>query len=45
MISQDGSEDVFEKGGRTALFSALVHSRTDDMQVKLDLPQLSSGSK
>ncbi|XP_068759529.1 gamma-tubulin complex component 6-like isoform X2 [Montipora capricornis] len=39
---QDDSEDIFEKKARTSLFSALVHSRTDDMQVKLSLPHLPS---
>ncbi|XP_015749218.1 PREDICTED: gamma-tubulin complex component 6-like [Acropora digitifera] len=41
---QDNVEDAFKRESRASLFSALVHSRTDDMQVKLSLPQLPSDS-
>lgn len=39
------SEDRYEKDGRSSLFSALVHSRTDDMEIKLTLPELPNASK
>ncbi|XP_022783914.1 gamma-tubulin complex component 6-like [Stylophora pistillata] len=42
---QNANEDLYEKNGCSSLFSALVHSHTDDLQVKLDLPDIPSNSR
>ena len=36
------ASDLFSERTRSSLYSALVHSRTSDMEVKLELPELSS---